>query len=90
MRVSGRTATLDVVLWYALGDRLPPVIDHAVLDAWQENGVSAVAMRDLGDRLLKYGGVLSRAECRSLLAPAFAVDAFAGVDVGGSGRWRTS
>lgn len=85
MRVSGRTVPLDVVLWQAgVLDRLPPTMGHAVLDAWQEDGVWVVAMRDLGDRLLGYDSVLSRRECRALLAPAVAMhDAFAGEPLDG-------
>lgn len=85
MRVSGRTVPLDVVLWQAgVLDRLPSGLGHAVLDAWQEDGVWVVAMRDLGGQLLSYDSVLSREECRGLLAPAVAMhDAFAGEDIDG-------
>lgn len=85
MRVSGRTVPLDVVLWETgILDRLPPAMGHAVLDAWQEDGVWVVAMRDLGERLLDYDSVLSLAQCRALLAPAVAMhDAFAGEHLDG-------
>jgi hypothetical protein len=85
MRIAGRTVPLDVALWQAgVLERLPSPIGHAVVDAWQEHGWWVLAMRDLEDRLLDYRSVISRAQCRRILAAANAMhDEFDGVHVDG-------
>ena len=80
MLIPGRIKPLDVQLWQeGYLDRLPDVMGHAVRGAWQEDGSWVLAMDDLGDRLLSYRSVLSRRQCRQILAAACAMhDRFAG------------
>lgn len=79
MLVPGRVEPLDVQLWREGHlDRLPDVLGHAMRGAWQEDGSWVLAMDDLGDRLLSYRSVVSRSQCRQLLAAASAMhDRFA-------------
>lgn len=80
MLIPGRMKPLDVQLWQEGHlDRLPDVMGHAVRGAWQEDGSWVLAMDDLGDRLLSYRSVVSRRQCRQILAAACAMhDRFAG------------
>ena len=80
MLIPGRIKPLDVQLRQEGHlDRLPEVMGHAVRGAWLEDGSWVLAMDDLGDRLLSYRSVLSRPQCRQILAAACAMhDRFAG------------
>ena len=67
---SGRTGPL----WASgvLPD-LPPGVDSAVLDGWPEDDAWVIAMRDVSEWMVGWDRVLSRAECRRVLAAAAAV-----------------
>jgi Phosphotransferase enzyme family len=56
---TGRAARLWVS---GVLDRLPPVIDHAVIAAWPDGDGWIIAMRDVSDALVPKDRVLSRAE----------------------------
>lgn len=79
MLIPGRIMPLDVHLWQEGHlDRLPEVMGHAVRGAWQEDAFWVLAMDDLGDRLLSYRSVVSKEQCRQILAAACAMhDRFA-------------
>ena len=85
LRIPGRVEPLDVALWRAgTLDRLPPPIGHAIRDAWTEDGTWILAMVDLHEQLLDYRSVVSREQCRRILAAAVAMHgAFAGEDIDG-------
>jgi len=70
MGESGRTGQL-----WASGvlSEMPECVDSAVLDAWPEQGGWVVVMRDVSEGLVGWDRVLSRSECRRVLAAAAAL-----------------
>jgi hypothetical protein len=68
MRLSGDTRCREVEL-YRRGtlDRLPMTVLHSVLDAWiDEDGCGVLVMRDLGDAVLSWTSVVTRAQAKTM------------------------
>jgi len=65
MAVTGDTVGREYQLWSrGVLDRLPPQVEHAVVDGWVEPDATILVMRDLGDTVLTWGERLSRERCR--------------------------
>jgi hypothetical protein len=77
----GRAATL----WTSgVFDRVPFVVEHATIAAAPEDGGWILVMRDVGETLAGWDRVLTREQCRRLLAAAAAMHAaFAGERLAG-------
>jgi hypothetical protein len=55
------------LLWSAgVLDRLGDGVGHAIIDAWDDDGVTVTVMRDLGDAVPGWTRRLSRDECRQV------------------------
>jgi hypothetical protein len=88
MVASGGESSLDMLWRAGAFDRVPPVIDHAMLAcepmSSEEGEGFRVVMRDVSEHVLEEGRVLSRAENRRVLEAADALhQAFWGQDVPG-------
>ena len=60
--MTGGGPAREYLLWRSgVLDRLPPGIDHAVVDAWLEDETTVLVMRDLGDAVLSWQDRLSPA-----------------------------
>jgi hypothetical protein len=75
----------ELVLWSAgVLDRLPPGVEHAVVDGWRDGEDVVLVMRDVSAGLVGWNRELARAECAWLLRRVAAMhDAYAGEPVGG-------
>ncbi len=68
MAASGDLVGREYELWtHGLLGRLPPEVEHAVVDGWVESDATVVVMRDLGDTVLTWDDRLSRERCRWVL-----------------------
>jgi hypothetical protein len=69
LALTGGTVAREYLLWSSGElDRLPPGVDHAVVDAWVEGDTTVIVMRDLGDRAFTWGSRFSTAETDWMLA----------------------
>jgi hypothetical protein len=78
MIITNDTVGREFALWDAgVLDELPPGVGHCILAGWHDDGTTTLVMRDLGDSMLDWNRVLTRAECRRVIDAATAVhDAF--------------
>lgn len=68
MALTGDDVGREYQLWSTgVLDRLPPQVEHAVVDGWREAETTVVVMRDLGATVLDWSDRLSRERCRWLL-----------------------
>lgn len=72
-RLTGKHAATGPLWASGVLRDLPPGVDSAVLDAWPENGGWVIVMRDVSPWLIGWDSVLSRADCRRVLAAAAAL-----------------
>ncbi|MET9275138.1 hypothetical protein [Kribbella sp. NPDC003557] len=69
MALSGDSFGREYLMWSSgVLDQLPPAIGHAIVDGWQEEDVTVLVMRDLGDAVLTWDDRLSREQCRRVFA----------------------
>ena len=74
MAVTGDNIGREYLLWKrGVLDRLPDGVDHAVVDGWVEDDATVLVMRDLGNHVLTWDDLLSREQCRRVLAGATAM-----------------
>ena len=69
MRLSGDTRGREVeFIGRGTLDRLPVTVVHPVLDGWyDDDGRGVLVMRDLGDAVLTWSSVVTRAQARTML-----------------------
>jgi hypothetical protein len=69
LALTGGTVAREYLLWRegAL-DRLPPGVDHAVVDGWVEDDTTVIVMDDLGDKVLTSESRLSTEETDWVIA----------------------
>lgn len=72
-RVVGEVVAREHRMWHSgLLDRLPPGVEHAIVDTWiEDDGTSVIVMRDLGDSVLSWDRPLTTASTR-LVVEGFA------------------
>ncbi len=69
LALTGGTVAREYLLWRSGAlDRLPPGVDHAVVDGWVEGDTTVIVMHDLGDKVLTWGSHLSTDETDWVLA----------------------
>lgn len=74
MALSDSPISREFQLWSSgVLDQLPAGVAHAIVDAWVEDDVTVIVMRDLGDTVLTWDDRLSRDDCRLVLAGAGAM-----------------
>lgn len=72
--LTGATGDREARLWReGILAQLPAEVGHPVLDAWEEDGETVIVMRDLGDAVVGWDRVLSRAEVGRILAATTAL-----------------
>ena len=63
LALTGGTVAREYLLWRSGAlDRLPPGVDHAVVDGWVEGDTTVIVMDDLGDQVLTWESWLSTDE----------------------------
>jgi hypothetical protein len=69
MRMTGDAAGREVEMFRrgAL-DGLPSTVLHPVLDAWYDDGLGVLVMRDLGDAVLTWASIVTPEQARTILA----------------------
>ncbi len=69
LALTGGSVAREYLLWSSGAlDRLPPGVDHAVVDGWVEGDTTVIVMHDLGDKVLTWGSSLSTDETDWMLA----------------------
>lgn len=86
MRITDDRRGREVEMWQdGFFDRLPPGVDHCIVDGWfDENDMGVLVMRDLGDAVLGWDDRLDADRCRTVLRSVVALHrAFQGRPPGG-------
>jgi hypothetical protein len=69
LALTGGTVSAEYLLWHAGAlDRLPPGVDHAVVDGWVDGDATVIVMDDLSDQVLTWESRLSTEETDWVLA----------------------
>jgi Phosphotransferase enzyme family len=69
LALTGEKVAHEYLLWQSGDlDRLPPGVDHAVVDGWVEGDTTFIVMDDLGDKVFTWGSWLSAEETDWMLA----------------------